>query len=89
MHDIRVAAIRGDRAGTLRMLESLIDRGWRGEYWRYYRDHDPAFEAVRSDPRFRKVFSVVENDVRARRVRAAESGDLGRAPPMPNTVATR
>ena len=81
MHEVRVAAIRGDRAGTLHLLESLVDRGWPREHWRYYRDHDPAFNAVRSEPRFRRFFSVVEEDVRARRLRAAESGDLGRTPP--------
>jgi tetratricopeptide (TPR) repeat protein len=79
--EIRVAAIRGDRHGALQSLEALVAGGWRGEFWRYYRDHDPAFDALRTDPRFGRAFAVVEQDIARQRARAAESGDLARGPP--------
>lgn len=79
--EIRVAAIRGDHEGALQALDERVATGWRGEYWRYYRDHDPAFDGLRTDPRFRKAFAAIERDIALQRARAAESGDLGRGPP--------
>lgn len=81
MDEIRVAAIRGDHERALQALDERVAAGWRGEYWRYYRDLDPAFDGLRTDPRFRKAFAAVERDIALQRARAAESGDLGRGPP--------
>ena len=81
IHEIRVAAIRGDNARALRALDGLVASGWRGTHWRWHRDHDPAFYAVRADPEFRRAFARIERDIRARRLRAQETGDLGRPPP--------
>ena len=81
VHEIRVTAIRGDRAQALRALDELVAGGWRGAQWRWHRDHDPAFDALRADPDFRKAFVRVERDIRAQRLRAQQTGDLGRLPP--------
>jgi TolB-like protein/DNA-binding winged helix-turn-helix (wHTH) protein/tetratricopeptide (TPR) repeat protein len=80
VHEIRVTAIRGDRAQALRALDQLVAAGWRGAHWRWHRDHDPAFGALRADPRFRKAFGIVDSEIRVQRLRAAESGNLRRPP---------
>lgn len=79
--EARVAEIRGDHETALRVLGKLVADGWRGPYWRYYRDHDPAFDRLREDPRFRNAFAVVEQDLRSQRSRAVRAGDFDRSIP--------
>jgi TolB-like protein/DNA-binding winged helix-turn-helix (wHTH) protein/tetratricopeptide (TPR) repeat protein len=81
IHEVRTAAVRGDSARALRTLNQLVAGGWRGTHWRWYRDHDPAFAALRADPYFGRTFDRIEQDIRAQRLRAQETGDLARLPP--------
>jgi TolB-like protein/DNA-binding winged helix-turn-helix (wHTH) protein/Flp pilus assembly protein TadD len=85
--ELRVAAIRGDAEAALGKLDELVEGGWRGPYWRYYRDHDPALDGLRADPRFQDAFARIERHMAAQRSRAAASGDLAVGPP--EAVATR
>jgi TolB-like protein/Tfp pilus assembly protein PilF len=78
--EVRVAAIRGDNESALQVLGTLVADGWRGPYWRFYRDHDPAFDGLREGPRFQDAFAVVEQDIRSQREQAERTGHLGRRP---------
>jgi TolB-like protein/DNA-binding winged helix-turn-helix (wHTH) protein/Tfp pilus assembly protein PilF len=77
---IRIDAIRRQDESALNALEELVATGWRGPYWRFYRDHDAAFDALRADARFQKAFAVVEQEIQSQRSRANRSGALARMP---------
>jgi len=85
--EIRVAAIRGDENTALQLLAKLVEKGWRGPYWRFYRDFDPALDELRQEPLFKQAFTTVEQDIRSQRLRAMQAGDLD--PPDLNLTARR
>ena len=70
--DVQMHAIRGDDAKALAALREAIDAGWRSD-WRYYRDHEPAFERIRGTDEFRRIFRKVEVDLAEQRARLAAS----------------
>ena len=78
--DVEIALIRGDLALALRRLRAAYDQGWRGPFWRYYRDIDPVLSEIRGTPEFKAVFADIERDMRrqAQRLAAQPQGELFR-----------
>jgi TolB-like protein/Tfp pilus assembly protein PilF len=69
--DVQVHALRGDRAKALIALRDAEMAGWRGPFWRYYRDIDPNLESIRDEPEFKAVFADIERDVERQRAELA------------------
>jgi tetratricopeptide (TPR) repeat protein len=65
--DARIHALRGDDARALASLREAANTGWRGPFWRFYRDHDPAFARIRNQPEFNAVFADIERDMERQR----------------------
>jgi tetratricopeptide (TPR) repeat protein len=69
--DVRIEALRGARAKALIGLREAAKAGWRGPFWRYYRDFDPALFSIRNDPEFKAIFADIERDMAQQRARLA------------------
>jgi tetratricopeptide (TPR) repeat protein len=69
--DVRMHALRGQRRLALQALRAAAQSGWRGPYWRYHRDFDPALAAIRDDPEFKAVFAEIERDMARQRAALA------------------
>jgi tetratricopeptide (TPR) repeat protein len=69
--DAQIHALRGDDAKALAALREAANAGWRGPFWRFYRDHDPAFDRIRNQPEFKAAFADIERDM------TAQSAELG------------
>jgi hypothetical protein len=69
--DVQIHALRGDRAKALIALREAEMAGWRGPFWRYYRDIDPNLESIRDEPEFKAVFADIERDVERQRAELA------------------
>ena len=69
--DVQIHALRGDKAKALAALREAEKAGWRGPYWRYYRDFDPNLASIRSDPEFKAVFADIERDMARQRTELA------------------
>lgn len=65
--DAQIHALRGDKAKALAALREAEESGWRGPFWRYYRDFDPNLDAIRNAPEFKAVFADIERDMAAQR----------------------
>jgi hypothetical protein len=65
--DIQIHALRGDTVKALAALRAAEKAGWRGPFWRYYRDFDPTLESIRNDPEFKAVFADIERDMARQR----------------------
>jgi len=70
--DARIHALRGDHAKALASLREAETAGWRGPYWRYYRDFDPNLASIRNEPEFRAVFADIERDMARQRAELAK-----------------
>ena len=53
------SAARGEKAG------------WRGPFWRYYRDFDPNLASIRNEPEFKAIFADIERDMARQRAELA------------------
>jgi TolB-like protein len=69
--DIQIHALRGNKAKALAALREAKKAGWRGPYWRYYRDFDPNLASIRNDPEFKAVFADIERDMARQRAELA------------------
>ena len=69
--DVRIYALRGDKAGALAALREAEKAGWRGPFWRYYRDFDPNLASLRNEPEFKAVFTDIERDMARQRYELA------------------
>lgn len=67
--DVVLLAQTGQHQEALDALESAIDQGWQGPYWRFMRDFEPGLEPIRNEPRFRAAFGRVEASVATQRAR--------------------
>ncbi|WP_297799604.1 tetratricopeptide repeat protein [Arenimonas sp. GDDSR-1] len=76
--DATIAAIRGDKRLALDRLKAAYAEGWRGPFWRYYRDFDPSFADIRDTPEFKAIFADIDRDMRqqAARLSAQPKGSL-------------
>ena len=69
--DVQIHALRGDNAKALAALREAEKAGWRGPYWRYYRDFDPNLASIRNEPEFKAVFADIERDMARQRAELA------------------
>jgi len=67
----RIRLLLGQQSEALAMLQQAQQSGWRGPYWRYYRDFDPVLAPVRNDPEFKAVFAAIERDMARQRAEMA------------------
>ena len=70
--DAQIHALRGDKAKALAALREAERAGWRGPFWRYYRDFDPALASIRNEPEFKAVFADIERDMARQRAELAK-----------------
>ncbi len=70
--DVEIHALRGDKAKALAALREAEMAGWRGPYWRYYRDFDPTLASIRDEPEFKAVFADIERDMARQRAEIAK-----------------
>ena len=61
--DAQIHALRGETNEALAALREAVAAGWRGPFWRYYRDLDPTLESIRDEPGFKAVFAAIEHDM--------------------------
>jgi hypothetical protein len=69
--DVQIHALRGDRVKALAALRGAEQAGWRGQLWRYYRDHDANLASIRGTPEFKAVFADIERDMARQRAALA------------------
>ena len=69
---VHIHALRGDKAKALAALREAEKAGWRGPYWRYYRDFDPVLASIRNEPEFNAVFADIERDMARQRAELAK-----------------
>ena len=67
--DVILLTQAGRHEQALSALESAIDAGWQGPFWRFYRDYETALEPIRNDPRFHAAFGRLEASIAAQRAR--------------------
>jgi len=70
--DVQAMAMRGQPREALAALRDAERSGWRGPYWRYYRDFDPALASIRDDPEFKAIFEDIERDMARQRAELAK-----------------
>jgi tetratricopeptide (TPR) repeat protein len=70
--DVQIHALRGDYAKALTALREAERAGWRGPYWRYYRDFDPNLASIRNEPEFKAVFADIEREMARQRAELAK-----------------
>jgi TolB-like protein/Flp pilus assembly protein TadD len=70
--DVRIHALRGDKAKALAALREAEQAGWRGPSWRFFRDVDPALASIRDEPEFKAVFADIERDMARQRAELAK-----------------
>ena len=69
--DAQIHALRGETNEALAALREAVAAGWRGPFWRYYRDLDPTLESIRDEPGFKAVFADIEHDMARQREQLA------------------
>jgi tetratricopeptide (TPR) repeat protein len=70
--DVRIHALRGDKAKALAALREAEQAGWRGPFWRFFRDVDPALASIRDEPEFKAVFADIERFMALQRAKLAK-----------------
>jgi TolB-like protein/cytochrome c-type biogenesis protein CcmH/NrfG len=70
--DVRIHALRGDKARALAALREAEQAGWRGPSWRFFRDVDPVLASIRDEPEFKAVFADIERDMALQRAKLAK-----------------
>jgi hypothetical protein len=70
--DVAIHALRGEKAKALNALRAAEKAGWRGPFWRYYRDFDPNLASIRNEPEFKAIFADIERDMARQRAELAK-----------------
>jgi hypothetical protein len=70
--DVRIHALRGDKAKALAALREAEQTGWRGPIWRLSRDFAPSLASIRDEPEFKAVFADIERDLALQRAKLAK-----------------
>jgi tetratricopeptide (TPR) repeat protein len=70
--DAQIHALRGDKSKALAALREAEKAGWRGPFWRYYRDFDPNLASIRNEPEFKAIFADIERDMARQRAELAK-----------------
>ena len=78
--DVQMMAMRGQPREALAALRAAERSEWRGPYWRYYRDFDPALASIRDDPEFKAIFDNIERDMARQRAELAKRPKDARLP---------
>ena len=69
--DVQIHALRGEKTKALAALREAEQAGWRGPWWRYYRDFEPNLASIRNEPEFKAIFADIERDMAQQRARLA------------------
>jgi tetratricopeptide (TPR) repeat protein len=69
--DVQILSLRAETGKALAALRNAERAGWRGPFWRYARDVDPALAAIRDDPEFKAIFADIERDMARQRAALA------------------
>jgi tetratricopeptide (TPR) repeat protein len=69
--DVQVLSLRAETGEALAALRNAEREGWRGPFWRYARDFDPALASIRDDPEFKAIFADIERDMARQRAELA------------------
>ena len=70
--DVAILALRGQKAKALAAFRDAEKTGWRGPFWRYYRDIEPNLASIRNEPEFKAVFADIARDMAQQRARLAQ-----------------
>jgi hypothetical protein len=70
--DVQVFSLRAETGKALAALRHAEQEGWRGAFWRYARDFDPALVSIRDDPEFKAIFADIERDMARQRAELAK-----------------
>jgi hypothetical protein len=68
--DARILALRGEKTKALAALRQA-EREHCRDFWRYYRDVDPALATIRDEPEFKAVFADIEREMTRQRAALA------------------
>ena len=83
----KVYALMGNKPEALAELRRGVDADWRTA-WRYFFDHDAAFESLRDEPGFQAMRAEVAADMAAQLARVREMEASGEIP-APGAINTR
>ena len=67
IQDVRIHALRGDKAKALSALRAAVKEGWRGPFWRTQLLFDMSLTSVSSDPAFKAVVADIRRDMKRQR----------------------
>ena len=70
--DVAIHALRGQKTEALAALRDAENDGWRGPFWRYYRDIEPNLASIRNEAEFKAIFADIGRDMAQQRARLAQ-----------------
>ena len=70
--DVMIHALRGQKTEALAALRDADKDGWRGPFWRYYRDIEPNLALIRNEAEFKEIFADIERYIAHQRTLLGE-----------------
>ncbi len=80
--DVRILALQGKKEQALATLRGAIDEGWRADWWLYLK-HDPALEALYSEPEFTAMRDKLSAEMATQLARVREMQASSEIPTAP------